>query len=119
MNEFVRPIKEGPPKDVQCPECGEKMYQNYGCNFVLKGAGWAGKEAKHGGKYYEDWKERERDEKRADEIRIAEGEAEEVMRHRNMGKKASKHHRERNPHLWKRYRENLRKGVGKNAGKKS
>lgn len=119
IQEVSAPITEGPPAQVNCPECSRHMYQDFGGHFILKGGGWPGKEAKEGKDYHLRRAARSQDEAREHEREVAEKEAEEVMAIRRQGRRASEAHRSRNKPLWTRYATNLRKGVGKKKKKKS
>ncbi len=119
VQEVSAPIAEGPPARVDCPECKNQMYQDLtGKSFILKGAGWPGKEIKEGKNYHMRGIARSQDEERAHDHEVAEQEAEDVMAIRRQGSQASEAHRAHNKQMWKRYSENLRKGIGRNAGQK-
>lgn len=101
--EFIRPIKEGPPKGARCASCGKNMYLEMNCSFVLRGPGWPGKEIKSGSNYYQEEKEREKWDKENHEITVIKKEHAEILKHRRMGSKASRKHKEENKKMWERY----------------
>jgi putative FmdB family regulatory protein len=110
--EFAK-IADGPPK-VVCA-CGEDMHQDYsgGSGFILKGGGWAGKEAKLGHDYDKRFVQRGKDDEKMHNIDVAQKENDEIMSHRRKGRKASNEHKKRNAKMWERYSKNKRKGWAK------
>lgn len=110
--ECYRPIVDGPPKRLDCPACGKRMEQVIGpANFILRGGGWAGVAAKHGDDYRAKWKAVEAHEESEHQNQVARSEDAEVMKHRRMGKEASREFRARNAKKWERNKRNRRKGL--------
>lgn len=102
-------FSEGPPSGVECSECGEEMYQNFGASagFILKGQGWAGKEISSRGDVG-------RLEEQADEIlhqdKRKQEEVQEVTDIRRQGTAARKDLQKKNPEKWNRYVEATKEG---------
>lgn len=120
INEIQIRIGDDPPKSIHCDECNGEAERIYSApEVIFKGGGWPGVEAKCGERYRESRQQVERDEARDHERIVGEKEAEEVMKVRRQGKRASQEFRRRQPKKWARYQSNLRKGIGRNAGNKN
>lgn len=111
-DEQVYPMDPGPPQEIDC-KCGGVMTRLYSCQFILKGGDWAGVAVKHGDDYRDRWKQREKDEESMHNMGVAQSECDEIMKHRRMGRKASKEHRKHHGKMWDRYTKNKRKGIVK------
>jgi len=73
------------------------------CQFILRGSNWPGKEIKRGNYYIQEEKAREQHEAKEHELEVLKKEEDEILRHRRMGKKASRKHKEENRKMWERY----------------
>ena len=111
--EFVRSIKEGPPKGVHCVLCEQvdnelvEMIHQLGCNFVLKGDGWPSKEFK-GDHAFGIVKDQTDDQMREDSRnqRIVD----EVTSVRRQGRAASDDMKKNNPQKYADYQSAVNKG---------
>ncbi len=116
ITEITISIKKDPPSTIHCDECRGPAKRIYSApEIIFKGGGWPGVEAKCGEKYREARIETERDEAREDQRVIGEQECKEVMAIRRQGRNASKEFRRRQPKKWERYKNSLKKGIGRNA----
>lgn len=102
MDSTFATMKDGPPKEFICKECGSQMHQNWaaGAGFILKGNDWAGKDIKRSsdiGHMHESAEEILRDDK------TKQSEVDEVMAVRRQGKEAVADLKKRNPKKWERY----------------
>lgn len=113
-----RPMSEGPPAEQLCPECEKPMQREFTApEIIFKGGGWPGEEVRRGENYRERSEEVERFEEDVFQRVVAQEEADEIMKHRRMGKEKSKEHQKRHPKMWARYRKNLRTGSVKKSSK--
>lgn len=106
--EFNNPIKEGPPKEVWCEKCNNKMTQEFCTNFVLKGDGWAGKDLKK--RNYEASREKEKMEAQFSEDARNQRIVNDVTDIRRKGKKATEKLKKDNPQKFKDYQDAMKKG---------
>lgn len=106
--EFFRPIKEGPPKKVECPGCSGSMYHVMGCNFQLKGDGWPSKELNKGDR--ELAKAREETDNQLAEDSRNQRIVEDVAKTRREGRKATNQLVRNNPQKWNDYNDAMKKG---------
>lgn len=106
--EFFRPMKEGPPKQVDCPECDDSMYHVMCCNFRLKGDGWPSKGFKN--EEYELVKAREETDNQLAEDDRNQRIVEDVTKTRRKGRKATDGLKSDNPQKWNDYEDAMKKG---------
>lgn len=105
--EHYLPITEG-PGSIDCPKCGEKMRHLLGCNFILKGDNWAGKDLKKRERAMD--KSREENDAQLDEDNSNQRIVEEVTAVRRQGSNASRKLREENPQKMKDYKKAIKRG---------
>lgn len=101
------PIKDGPPKEVVCINCGEKMSQVFGGNFVLKGD-WPGKLLKK--RSYDSGAAKERNDQQFEDDKRNDRIVEECLETRRKGRKAVEQEKAKNPQKWKDYADATKKG---------
>jgi len=106
--EYIRSIKQGPPKKVLCKLCHKQMNRDFDCQFILKGW-WPGKEAK--GMTPEREKRIDDMLKQDDKIVGGKKEASEVLSNRRKGTRHWKEWKKQNKTKVNRYKENMKKGI--------
>lgn len=106
--EIFNPIKVGPPKDVLCNKCGNKMYQDFDGHFVLRGDNWAGKQARRDNNL-------ELSAEKAEKYLASDSdkrkESKEVIENRRKGKEHFKEWSKHNKKKVERYHNNLKDGI--------
>jgi putative FmdB family regulatory protein len=115
INEISLSIKENVPETIHCDECNGPAEHQLAAPVIIFKGWWPGQEVRHGDNYIERHKAREQDAARDQYIKSSEAEAKEIMKARRQGRKASAEHRKHNLSKWKRYSDNLKKGIGRNA----
>lgn len=108
IEEVQESIQDGPPFLVSCPGCGEKMNQIYGCNFILKGNNWPGKDLKK--REYNMTKEKEKMEAQFSEDARNQRIVEEVTEVRRQGRAAIQKLAEDKPQKLADYHDAFKKG---------
>ena len=112
--EFIRSMAKGPPKEVNCELCKEingtvsPMRHIIGGNFILKGAGWPGKELKSRDRAMD--KSKEENNNQLAEDKKNQRIVDEVMDIRRKGTKATKDLRENDPQRFADYKAAIKKG---------
>lgn len=109
VEEFIRSIREGPPKDIDCSICFEPMRHVMACNFILKGTGWPGKDAKS--REYAVAKSKETCDAEHAEQQRDQRLVDEVLEVRRKGRKATDTLKRDNPQKWKDYSDALKRGA--------
>jgi len=105
--EFSRPMAEGPPQEVFCEKCKEKMIHELGANFILKGPGWPGKSLKVRDGEME---ARDRNEAKLHEHDIKQKETNEVLTERRKGRAHWRKYQRENKQKVKNYKKNIKEG---------